>query len=110
MMAHAPGIGWRDGLRRMSPHARYDIFRQLGEATAALHSLRYPQFGEVEDGRTSPPAPLLAGWSPSPSPSRGGWPKAGRGPPASHNMKRKGESPDDAGRYRGEAEDRPALA
>ncbi len=55
MMAHAPGMGWRDGLKRMSPHARYDIFRQLGEATAALHSLRYPQFGEVEE--TSPPAP-----------------------------------------------------
>ena len=47
MMAHAPGMAWRDGLKRMSPHARYDIFRQLGEATAALHSLRYPQFGEV---------------------------------------------------------------
>ena len=48
MMAHAPGMAWRDGLKRMSPHARYDIFRQLGEATAALHSLRYPQFGEVD--------------------------------------------------------------
>ncbi|HEU4784968.1 MAG TPA: aminoglycoside phosphotransferase family protein [Ktedonobacterales bacterium] len=48
MMAHAPGMAWRDGLKRMSPHARYDIFRQLGEATAALHSLRYPHFGEVD--------------------------------------------------------------
>ena len=48
MMAHAPGMAWRDGLKRMSPHARYDIFRQLGEATAALHDLRYPQFGEVD--------------------------------------------------------------
>ncbi len=56
MMAHAPGMAWRDGLKRMSPHARHDIFRQLGEATAALHSLRYPQFGEVEE--TSPPADL----------------------------------------------------
>src|SRR5690349_20935779 len=54
MMAHAPGMGWRDGLKRMSPHARYDIFRQLGEATAALHSLRYPQFGEVVE---LPPPP-----------------------------------------------------
>jgi hypothetical protein len=53
MMAHAPGMGWRDGLKRMSPHARYDIFRQLGEATAALHGLRYPQFGEV--GELPPP-------------------------------------------------------
>src|SRR6185312_1143588 len=59
MMAHAPGMAWRDGLKRMTPHTRYDIFRQLGEATAALHSLRYPQFGEVEE--TSPPAPLLGG-------------------------------------------------
>ena len=48
MMAHAPGMAWRDGLKRMSPHARHDIFRQLGEATAALHSLCYPQFGEVD--------------------------------------------------------------
>lgn len=61
MMAHAPGMAWRDGLKRMSPHARYDIYRQLGEATAALHSLRYPQFGEVRDGETSPPTPLLRG-------------------------------------------------
>ena len=61
MMAHAPGMAWPDGLKRMSPHARYDIFRQLGEATAALHSLRYPQFGEVRDGETSPPTPLLRG-------------------------------------------------
>ncbi|HEX5439676.1 MAG TPA: aminoglycoside phosphotransferase family protein, partial [Ktedonobacterales bacterium] len=59
MMAHAPGMAWRDGLKRMSPHTRNDIFRQLGEATAALHSLRYPQFGEVEE--TSPPAPLPRG-------------------------------------------------
>jgi fructosamine-3-kinase len=57
MMAHAPGMAWRDGLKRMSPHARYDIFRQLGKATAALHSLRYPQFGEMGDDETSPPAP-----------------------------------------------------
>ena len=49
MMAHAPGMAWPDGLKRMSPHARYDIFRQLGEATAALHGLRYPHFGEVEE-------------------------------------------------------------
>jgi aminoglycoside phosphotransferase (APT) family kinase protein len=61
MMAHAPGMSWRDGLKRMSPHARHDIFRQLGEATAALHSLHYPQFGEVEEGETSPPTPLLRG-------------------------------------------------
>lgn len=55
MMAHAPGMAWRDGLKRMSPHARTDIFRQLGEATAALHSLRYPQFGEVNsDSPLSP--------------------------------------------------------
>jgi len=57
MMAHVPGMAWRDGLKRMSPHARYDIFRQLGKATAALHSLRYPQFGEVRDDETPPPAP-----------------------------------------------------
>jgi aminoglycoside phosphotransferase (APT) family kinase protein len=61
MMAHAPGMAWRDGLKRMSPHARYDIYRQLGEATAALHSLRYPRFGELGDSETSPPAPLLRG-------------------------------------------------
>jgi aminoglycoside phosphotransferase (APT) family kinase protein len=54
MMAHAPGMAWRDGLKRMSPQARQDIFRQLGEATAALHGLRYPQFGEV--GELSPSA------------------------------------------------------
>jgi fructosamine-3-kinase len=48
MMAHAPGMAWRDGLKRMSPHARYDIFRQLGKATAALHGLRYPRFSEVD--------------------------------------------------------------
>lgn len=57
MMAHAPGMAWRDGLKRMSPHARYDIFRQLGEATAALHSLTYPRFGEVEDSDSALPAP-----------------------------------------------------
>jgi aminoglycoside phosphotransferase (APT) family kinase protein len=61
MMVHAPGMGWRDGLKRMAPHARYDIFRQLGEATAALHSLRYPRFGEAEESRTSPPTPLPRG-------------------------------------------------
>jgi aminoglycoside phosphotransferase (APT) family kinase protein len=61
MMAHAPGMAWRDGLKRMSPHARYDIYRHLGEATAALHSLRYPRFGELGDSETSPPAPLLRG-------------------------------------------------
>ncbi|HEY7343867.1 MAG TPA: aminoglycoside phosphotransferase family protein [Ktedonobacterales bacterium] len=61
MMAHAPGMAWRDGLKRMSPHARYNIFRQLGEVTAALHSLRYLQFGEVVDGETSPPTPLPRG-------------------------------------------------
>jgi aminoglycoside phosphotransferase (APT) family kinase protein len=49
MMAHAPGIGWRDGLARMSPRARSSIYRQLGEFTAALHSLDYPNFGEVGD-------------------------------------------------------------
>ena len=48
MTAHAPGMDWRDGLTRMSPPARRDIFRQLGEAVAALHSLRYQEFGEVE--------------------------------------------------------------
>ena len=48
MMAHAPGMGWRDGLARMSPRARSSIFRQLGEATAALHTLDYPNFGEVD--------------------------------------------------------------
>jgi fructosamine-3-kinase len=58
MIAHAPGMGWRDGLKRMSPHARDDIFRQLGEATAALHSLRYSQFGEVGKSGTFPPADL----------------------------------------------------
>ncbi len=58
MMAHAPGMAWRDGLKRMSPHARHDIFRQLGEATAALHSLRYSQFGEVGESGTFPPADL----------------------------------------------------
>jgi aminoglycoside phosphotransferase (APT) family kinase protein len=50
MMAHAPGMNWRDGLARMSPHARFSIFRQLGEITAALHSLDYPRFGEVDEG------------------------------------------------------------
>lgn len=59
MMAHAPGMTWRAGLARMTPHARRDIFRQLGEATAALHSLRYPRFGEVET-RPSPPVPSPA--------------------------------------------------
>lgn len=49
MMAHAPGMGWRDGLARMSPRARSSIFRQLGESTAALHTLDYPNFGEVGD-------------------------------------------------------------
>jgi fructosamine-3-kinase len=48
MTAHAPGMDWRDGLTRMSPPARRDIFRQLGEAVAALHSLRYREFGEAE--------------------------------------------------------------
>ena len=48
MTAHAPGMDWRDGLTRMSPPARRDIFRQLGEAVAALHSLRYQEFGEAE--------------------------------------------------------------
>lgn len=48
MMAHAPGMGWRDGLARMSPRARSSIFRQLGESTAALHTLDYPNFGEVD--------------------------------------------------------------
>jgi aminoglycoside phosphotransferase (APT) family kinase protein len=55
LLAHAPGMDWRDGLARMTPHARRDLFRQLGEATAALHSQRYPRFGEVEE--TSPLAP-----------------------------------------------------
>src|SRR5690348_13508557 len=54
MMAHAPGMAWRDGLKRMSPHARYDIFRQFGEVTAALHSLRYSQFGEVDSDLPHP--------------------------------------------------------
>lgn len=58
MMAHAPGIHWRDGLADMSPRACYRIFRQLGEATAALHSLRCPRFGAVE---TSPLTPLPRG-------------------------------------------------
>lgn len=57
MMAHAPGMGWRDGLARMTPHARYDIFRQLGEAVAALHGVRYSCFGEAEERKTPPPAP-----------------------------------------------------
>ena len=48
MMAHASGLSWRDGLGRMTPSAQDDIFRQLGEFTAALHRLRYPDFGEVE--------------------------------------------------------------
>lgn len=48
MMAHAPGMGWRDGLARMSSRARSSIFRQLGESTAALHTLDYPNFGEVD--------------------------------------------------------------
>lgn len=50
MMAHAPGMGWRDGLAHMTPPARNNIFRQLGEATATIHRLCYPQFGEIEDG------------------------------------------------------------
>ena len=52
MTAHAPGMGWRDALARMSPPARYVIFRQLGEAVAALHGLGYPHFGEI--GEISP--------------------------------------------------------
>ncbi|HEX6542543.1 MAG TPA: aminoglycoside phosphotransferase family protein [Ktedonobacterales bacterium] len=56
MMAHAPGMGWRDGLARMTPPARSRVFRQLGEATAMLHSLRYPRFGEVEEGEAAPAA------------------------------------------------------
>ena len=57
MTAHAPGMDWRAGLARMTPHARHDIFHQLGVATAALHSLSYPRFGDAEE-QTSPPAPL----------------------------------------------------
>jgi aminoglycoside phosphotransferase (APT) family kinase protein len=48
LMAHAPGMDWRAGLERLSPQARRAIFRQLGKATAALHSLRYQHFGDVE--------------------------------------------------------------
>lgn len=58
MMAHAPGMRWRDGLAHMAPHARYSIFRQLGETTAALHRLRYPLFGEIEE-MTAPASPRL---------------------------------------------------
>src|SRR6185437_15205737 len=50
MTAHAPGMGWRDALARMSPRARYAIFRQLGAAVAALHVLGFPAFGEIEAG------------------------------------------------------------
>src|SRR6185312_8262706 len=60
LTAHAPGMDWRAGLARMTPHARRDIFRQLGAATASLHSLRYPRSGDAE-GQTSPPTPLLRG-------------------------------------------------
>ena len=60
MTAHAPGMDWRAGLARMTPHARRDIFRQFGEATAALHGLRYPRFGDAEE-ETSPPTPLPRG-------------------------------------------------
>ena len=62
MAAHAPGMDWRAGLARMTPHARRDIFRQLGEATAALHSLRYLRFGDAEE----------ADLTPNPSPTRRG--------------------------------------
>lgn len=60
MTAHAPGMEWRDALARMSPRARYAIFRQLGEAVAALHSLGFPEFGEIEAGSPdlTPPPPL----------------------------------------------------
>jgi fructosamine-3-kinase len=70
MMAHAPGMGWRDGLQRMSPRARYNIFHQLGEATAGLHSLRKHQFGEVGSDDSHPvqrQAP--AGWEEATFPS-----------------------------------------
>ena len=68
MIAHAPGMGWRDALARMSPHAKRDIFRQLGEAVAALHSLRYREFGEVEEDA---PVPDLTPQPPLPQ-ERGG--------------------------------------
>ncbi len=57
MTAHAPGMDWRAGLARMTPHARHDIFHQLGMATAALHSLRYLRFGDAEEACPPHPQP-----------------------------------------------------
>jgi hypothetical protein len=73
MTAHAPGIEWRDALARMSPRARYTIFRQLGEVVAGMHSLGYPGFGEIEAGSLDltprPPLPQERGSQTFPSDS-----------------------------------------
>jgi len=58
---HIPGLEWAVVRQRMSGEELFDAYRQMGEAVAQLHTIRFPTFGELTaDGRVQGDGTYLA--------------------------------------------------
>lgn len=44
---YQPGTTWADGHARLDEAQRRGVYRQLGEAVAGLHAVRFAQYGEI---------------------------------------------------------------
>jgi fructosamine-3-kinase len=58
--SHVPGVEWAAARDEMNPSQLEGAYRQIGQAAAELHSLKFPAFGELSaDATVVDGAPLL---------------------------------------------------
>lgn len=58
---HLPGVEWAVARGRMRGEALAGAYRQMGEAVAQLHSLRFPAFGQAQYPGPQYPGPVADG-------------------------------------------------